>query len=103
MTYCIIQSTTANEEEAKKIARHLVEKKLIACCSIIPTVTSIYRWKDEITEDNEVLMIMKTKAELYSKVEKEIKKLHSYEVHEIICIPINAGSKEYLNWIDEQT
>ncbi len=103
MTYCIIQSTTANEEEAKKIARHLVEKKLIACCSIIPTVTSIYRWKDEITEDNEVLMIMKTKAELYSKVEKEIKKLHSYEVPEIICIPINAGSKEYLNWIDEQT
>ncbi len=103
MTYCIIQSTTASEEEAKTIAKQLVEKKLIACCSIIPKITSIYTWQGKINEDNEALMIMKTKAELYSKVEKEIKKLHSYEVPEIICIPINSGSKKYLNWIDEQT
>ncbi len=103
MTYCIIQATTANEEEAKKIAKHLVEKKLIACCSIIPKVTSIYTWKGEINEDNEALMIMKTKTQLYSQVEEEIKKLHSYEVPEIICLSVQAGSKDYLNWISEQT
>ena len=102
MTYCIIQATTANEEEAKKIAKHLVEKKLIACCSIIPKVTSIYTWQGKINEDNESLMIMKTKTQLYSQAEEEIKKLHSYEVPEIICIPINTGSKEYLSWLEEQ-
>lgn len=103
MTYCIIQSTTANEDEAKKLAKHLVEKKLIACCTIIPKVTSIYTWEGEITEGNEALMIMKTKTGLYSRVEEEIKKLHGYEIPEILCLNINTGSKEYLNWIDEQT
>ncbi len=102
MTYCIIQATAANEEEAQKIAKHLVEKKLIACCSIIPKVTSIYTWRGEISEDNEALMIMKTKTQLYSQAEEEIKKLHSYEVPEIISIPINTGSKEYLSWLEEQ-
>lgn len=102
MTYCIIQSTASNEEEAKKIAKYLVEKKLIACCSIIPKVYSIYNWENSLCEENEYLMIMKSKTELYSKIEKEIKKLHSYEVPEIICIPINTGSREYLNWIDNQ-
>ncbi len=102
MTYCIIQATATNEEEAKKIAKHLVEKKLIACCSIIPKVTSIYTWQGKINEDNESLMIIKTKTQLYSQIEEEIKKLHSYEVPEIICIPINTGSKEYLSWLEEQ-
>ncbi len=103
MTYCIIQSTAANEEEAQKIAKHLVEKKLIACCSIIPKVKSIYTWRGEINEDNEALMIMKTKTQLYSQAEEEIKRLHSYEVPEIICISVQAGSKDYLHWISEQT
>ena len=103
MTYCIIQTTASNEEEAKKIAKALVEKKLIACWSIIPKVYSIYTWQNSLCEENESLMIMKSKTELYSQIEKEIKELHSYEVPEIISIPINAGSKEYLNWIEEQT
>ncbi len=103
MTYCIINCTTANEEEAKKIAKHLIEKKLIACATIMPKVNSIYVWNNQLNEDTESLMIMKTKTELYSKTEEEIKKLHSYEVPEIICIPILTGSKEYLNWIEEET
>ncbi len=103
MTYCIINCTTTNEEEAKKIAKHLIEKKLIACATIMPKVNSIYVWNNQLNEDTESLMIMKTKTELYSKTEEEIKKLHSYEVPEIICIPILTGSKEYLNWIEEET
>ena len=103
MTYCIIQTTVSDNEEAKKIAHHLIQKKLIACCSIIPNVKSIYTWRGGINEDNEALMVMKTKTQLYSQAEEEIKRLHSYEVPEIICLNILAGSKDYLNWISEQT
>ncbi len=103
MTYCIINTTTSSEEEAKKIANHLVEKKLIACCNIIPKITSIYTWNNRLNEDTEALMIMKTKTELYNTVEEEIKKLHSYEVPEIICTNIENGNKEYLNWINDNT
>lgn len=103
MTYCIIKCTTANKDEAIKIANHLVSKKLIACCNIIPEITSIYKWEDKLCCDDEVLMIIKTKSSLFNKVEAAIKELHSYKVPEIICTPIIQGSKEYLNWIDEQT
>ncbi len=103
MEYCVIQSTASNEEEAKTIAKHLVESKLIACCTIVPKVRSIYIWQNQLNDDEEVLMIMKTRTELYSKVEEEIKKLHSYEVPEIILLTVSAGNKDYLKWIDEQT
>lgn len=103
MTYCIIKSTAANKEDAELIAKHLVEEKLIACCNIIENVTSVYNWNNKLNQDSEVLMIMKTKTQLYAKIEEEIKKLHKYDIPEIICIPIISGSKDYLNWIEEQT
>ncbi len=103
MTYCIINCTTANKEDAVKIAKHLVEKKLIACCNIIPSVTSVYEWDNKLNTDEEALMIMKTKTELYKTVEDEIKKLHKYENPEIICTPITNGSNKYLNWVSLQT
>ncbi len=103
MEYCLINCTAPSFLEAKNIAKHLVETKLIACCSIIPKVTSIYIWENNLHEDNEVLMIMKTKVNLFEKIEAQIKKLHSYDVPEIICIPISNGSLEYLNWINDQT
>ena len=103
MSYCTVQCTAANKEEAVKIAKSLVKKKLIACCNIIPEVISVYKWKNKMHEDNEVLMIMKTETELFGHIETEIKKLHSYDVPEIICIPIVNGSQDYLDWVDEQT
>ena len=102
MTYCVINCTTANMEDAKAIAKHLVEKKLIACCNIIPSVTSVYEWKNELCCDEEYLMVMKTKTSLFKEVEEEIKKLHKYDNPEIICLPVVDGSKEYLSWVDEQ-
>lgn len=101
MTYCVINTTVSNKEEAIKIARHLVELNLIACCNIVEKVTSVYKWKNELNIDNEVLMVMKTREKLYDKVEEEIKKLHSYDVPEIICVPLLGASKDYLSWIDE--
>lgn len=103
MTYCIINSTASNKDEALKISEYLVKNKLIACCNIIENVTSVYYWGGNLNIDNEVLMIMKTKTELYDKVEKEIKKMHGYDVPEIVCTPLISGNKDYLNWIDEQT
>ena len=103
MTYCIINCTTKNKEEAIFIAKNLVERKLIACCNIVPSITSVYEWKNELCCDEECLMVIKTKKELFNEVELEIKKLHTYDTPEIICIPINNGSREYLSWVNEQT
>lgn len=88
-------------EAAKSIARTLVESKLAACVNIVPQITSIYSWKGEIVEDNEFLLIIKSKLEAYGKLESEIKELHSYEVPEIIAFDINKGLPEYLRWIEE--
>ncbi len=103
MEYCIINCTTNTKQDAIEIAKELVNKKLIACCNIITNITSVYNWNNELNTDDEVLMVMKTKQSLYKQVEREIKKLHKYEVPEIICIPITDGSSDYLNWVNEQT
>ncbi len=103
MAYCIINCTTKNKEEAIYIAKSLVERKLIACCNIVPSITSVYEWKNDLCCDEECLMVMKTKIELFNEVEIAIKELHTYDTPEIICIPINNGSREYLSWVNEQT
>ena len=103
MAYCIINCTTKNKEEAIYIAKSLVERRLIACCNIVPSITSVYEWENDLCCDEECLMVMKTKTELFNEVEIAIKKLHTYDTPEIICIPINNGSSEYLSWVNEQT
>ena len=103
MAYCIINCTTKNKEEAIYIAKSLVERRLIACCNIVPSITSVYEWKNDLCCDEECLMVMKTKTELFNEVEIAIKKLHTYDTPEIICIPINNGSSEYLSWVNKQT
>lgn len=103
MTYCVINCTTANKEDAENIAKQLVSKKLIACCNIIPAITSVYEWEEKLCCDEECLMIIKTKTSLFGQVKEEIKKLHKYEVPEIICLPIINGNKDYLDWIEQQT
>jgi periplasmic divalent cation tolerance protein len=96
----LILTTTNSKENAKKIGKELVKTKSAACVNIIEKVTSIYSWKNEIVEDNEFLLIIKTKKDLFKKVEEKIKNLHSYETPEIISFDISKGSKEYLEWIN---
>ena len=103
MEYCIINCTAGNKEEALKISRELVKKKLIACSNIIPSITSVYSWEGRISGEAEVLMLMKTKTALFDRVKEEILKLHSYEVPEIIAVPVINGSESYIKWIDENT
>lgn len=104
MTDCVVvYITVPSPEEGEKIARVLVEKRLVACVNIIPGIRSIYHWEGKICDDRELLLIAKTKASLFESLEKEVKKLHSYKVPEIIAVPISAGSSDYINWIEANT
>jgi periplasmic divalent cation tolerance protein len=97
----IVFTTAGSEEQAAKIARHLVERGLAACVNIVPHVTSVYRWKDKVEETREWLLIIKTTAGVFGQVRQAITDLHSYELPECICLAIEDGSPDYLQWIAE--
>jgi periplasmic divalent cation tolerance protein len=97
----IVLTTAGSEEEARKIARHLVEHRLAACVNIVPQVNSIYRWRDEVEEAREWLLIAKTTDATFALVRDAISELHSYEVPECICLKIEDGLSSYLQWITE--
>jgi periplasmic divalent cation tolerance protein len=99
--YQVVFCTVPNFEVAREIARGIVSDKLAACCNIIPGITSIYTWKNEIQEDSELLLMIKTKESTIPELTEKIKKLHPYEVPEIITLNINQGNSEYLNWVNE--
>ncbi len=101
--HIIVLITASNEEEAAKIARELVGGRLAACVNIIRDIRSIYGWQGKIEDEGEVLMIAKTRRELFQGLQKKVKELHSYSVPEIIALPIVEGSKEYLKWLGEET
>ncbi|MGB9822457.1 divalent-cation tolerance protein CutA [Thermodesulfovibrio sp.] len=103
MDYMVIFITAPNEEEAVKIAKTLVEEKLAGCVNIIKNIRSIYSWQNKIEDEPEVLMIVKTRSELFEELEKRVKSLHSYTVPEIIGLKIKKGSESYLNWLSEVT
>lgn len=99
----IIFVTAGGEEEAVKIGRTLVEERLVACANIIPRIRSIYRWKGEVFDEEEYLVIMKTKASLFPTVQERVRQLHSYETPEIVSFPIDQGLPDYLAWAVENT
>jgi periplasmic divalent cation tolerance protein len=99
--YRVVLVTCGSIAEARKIGRAVVEKRLAACANIVSRVESIYRWKGQVERAREVLIIMKTSAARLRELEMEVKRLHSYDLPEFIVLPIVAGSKEYLAWINE--
>ncbi len=101
MEYIVVYITTPDFQTAQKLADYLVENKLAACVNIVENVFSTYFWQGNIEKDNESLMIIKTRADLFERLEEEVKKQHPYSVPEIIAMSIVKGSKDYLNWIDE--
>jgi periplasmic divalent cation tolerance protein len=92
--------TADSEQEAHKIAELLIKEKKAACVNIVPRVDSRFRWKGKIDSARESLLLVKTRASLLSGVISLVKETHSYEVPEIIALPIIAGSEEYLKWLD---
>jgi periplasmic divalent cation tolerance protein len=99
----LILCTTATEEQAAAIARTLVSEQLAACVNIVGPIRSVYRWRDAIEDEREFLLLIKTRATLYIKIEKRIRELHSYEVAEVISSVIDRGSPPYVKWMLEAT
>ena len=103
MEYIVIFITTSNTEEAQKITNALVTKKLAACGNIVSPVHSIFQWKGELCKEEEALLILKSTTKNFQEIKAVVKKLHSYEIPEIIALPIIAGSQQYLQWIADET
>jgi periplasmic divalent cation tolerance protein len=98
--YIQVFTTTDTKENARQIAKRVVEKNLAACAQIIGPISSIFWWKNNINEEEEWLIIIKSKKNLYDDLEHAIMKVHKYEIPEILAVPVLAGAKSYLEWLD---
>ena len=96
-------TTMDKEEDARKIGRLMVENKLAACVQILGPISSIYRWKGKVEEAKEWLCIFKSRRSLFQRLEESIRSLHPYEVPEIVSLPIESGSRDYLKWLGDET
>lgn len=101
--YIVVFITTSSYEEGRQIAEALVAQRKAACVNIVPKVNSIFRWKGKIEDAEESLLVVKTRAGLFPDVVTTVKGIHSYDVPEIIALPIVEGSSDYLGWIDGET
>jgi periplasmic divalent cation tolerance protein len=99
----VVLVTVSSEDEGLKIARGLVARRLAACVNIVPGVRSVYRWKGEVKDDKELLLVVKTRESHLAHVVHAVKELHSYSVPETIALPIVSGSESYLAWLQEET
>ncbi|MBC8304500.1 MAG: divalent-cation tolerance protein CutA [Pelagibacterales bacterium] len=99
----VVYITAPGEEEAAGLARALVEAKLAACVNMVSNIRSIYSWQGKIEDDKELLMIVKTQRHLFDRLAAKVKEIHSYDVPEIIALPIVGGSPDYLRWLQEST
>lgn len=97
--YIIVLVTTANKQEAEKIAEHLINDKLIACANISGPVSSLFCWSENVEHAQEYLMLMKSRQDLFERLVEVVKTMHSYEVPEILALPIADGSRTYLAWL----
>ncbi len=97
----VIFVTAGSEAEAGKIATALVEEQLAACVNILGPIRSLYRWEGKVADDREWLLLIKTRDERFAAIEARVKALHSYQVPEVIALPIMAGAGEYMRWLRE--
>jgi periplasmic divalent cation tolerance protein len=95
----VILSTCASEDEAESLARMLVEERLAACVNVVPRMRSYYRWKGAIESAEECLLVIKTSRELFGALRSVLEKAHSYEVPEVVALPVVEISPNYLSWL----
>jgi len=98
-----IVTTIDDREAAARLGRHLVDERLVACCQVVGPIRSIYRWKENVEEADEWYCVMKTMPSLYRQVEEAIRRLHPYEVPEIVATPVSAALPDYARWVQTQT
>ncbi|HJS65926.1 MAG TPA: divalent-cation tolerance protein CutA [Nitrospiraceae bacterium] len=99
----VILVTTVNQEEAVRIGKEMVNAKLAACANVIPGIQSIYRWNGKVVQEEEVLLILKSVKPRYRALEKAIKAMHTYEIPEIIALPVKEGLDRYIGWVGRET
>ena len=99
----LVFTTLPNADKAFEVAKVLVEEKLAACANILPAVRSIYRWQDKLQDENEVLVLLKTRAENVERLKARILELHPYELPEVLAVPVESGYAAYLDWLNAQT
>src|ERR1700737_4177423 len=95
----VVFITTANSEEAARLAKMLVERRLAACVQILPEMESIYRWQGKVERQKEILLIAKTTNSRFAELERKVRAVHSFETPEIVALPLAAGSPPYLEWL----
>jgi periplasmic divalent cation tolerance protein len=100
-SYRVVLTTLSSMEEAKRMARSLVEEHVAACVNIAGGVESVYRWKGAVEEAHEVLLLIKTRVEKLAALEEAVHRLHTYDVPEFMILKVDGGSLAYLKWIDE--
>jgi len=98
----VLLITTASAEEARRISKALLNQRKVACVNIVPKVSSLFWWQDKIESAEENLLIVKTKALLLNEVIRLVTENHSYEVPEVVALPIVGGNRDYLEWIDKE-
>ncbi len=101
-TFIVVLITTRDAEEAEKLSKTLVKRRLAACVNIIPEVSSRFWWKDKLDSAKESLLVVKTRDSLLPDIIKAVKKIHSYSIPEIIALPIVGGNPDYLDWVDSE-
>jgi periplasmic divalent cation tolerance protein len=98
----VVLMTASSQEEADRIAHGLVSEMLAACVNVIPAVTSVYRWQGQVQRDQEWLLVAKSRRDVLDALVQRVQALHSYDVPEIIALPLVGGSEAYLRWIDRE-
>jgi periplasmic divalent cation tolerance protein len=96
---CVVLTTTADPKEAELLAHTLVEERLVACATIIPSIRSIYRWKGKVETGTETLLLLKTTSDLVPGLQTRLLALHSYETPEFLVLGVDSGSSAYLDWL----
>ena len=98
----VVFSACGSAEEARKLARHLVETRVAACVNVIPGAYSVFHWEGKLEEASEWMLIVKTTRARLEALKSELRKMHSYAVPEVVAVPIVDGSEDYLEWLDRE-
>ena len=99
----VVLTTVAKTDEAVTLIRALLERRLVACGSLVPGARSLYRWDNKIADESEVLVVLKTRGACLAALEAVFAELHPYKVPEMLALPVTAGSEKYLGWLDKET
>jgi periplasmic divalent cation tolerance protein len=99
----VILTTLANTEDAVKLIKTLLDRRLVACGTVLPGARSLYRWEDKLADEEEVMVMLKTRSGAVHGLERAFKELHPYKVPELLVVPVTGGLERYLGWINSET